>query len=424
MRTESQSSFLRRSNRDLRDALPNRGLSISELDLRVAVRNEGERMAGEVLKKNRSFSLTSNMKDFFGKTNSTEIMSSKNVRASKKKSSKLKYVGSEKSLSGRKSTDSLPSICITPPASDTEHSPRLSKNLCTIPANVQTPGGNQFITNNVIKLEPVIKTRGLENNRFGTEEQKPNAFNERKSVTKLKKREENKQQNRQVGGDNLCYYNEEDVHHVQDQRERDGQTEKHGIDREETKKEELDKRVFDEEEQDNSYSMICRVTDTYSYFVVCTYVASGDGEMTVYEGDEVEVLSKAPNGWWMVCIDDDVGWVPSNFLVAEGEQEDDANQESLELEDGQKNKRLYSDDYDGDDDEQEHEDGSKHGDDDEEVEEECFDNVSGIANPQDEGKAFIKYLQTSFIVLASQCSKRCTCQPLTKSIQGAVKRFL
>lgn len=392
MRTESQNSFFHRSNRDLRDALPNRGLSISELDLRVAVRNEGERMAGEVLKQNRSFSLTSNIKDFFGKTNSTEIMSSKNVRASKKKSSKLKYVGSEKSLSGRKSRASLPSICITPPASDTEHSPRLSRNLGTLTANVQAPGGNQFITNNVNKLEPVINTRGQENNRIGTEEREPNAFNEKKCVTKLKKREENKQRKQQVGGDNLCYYNEEGVHHVQDQRERVSQAEKHGMDREKTRKEELDKRLFDEEEQDNCHSIICRETDTYSYFVVCTYVASGDGEMTVYEGDEVEVLSKAPNGWWMVCIDDEVGWVPSNFLVAEGEQEDDANQESLELEDGKKNARLSSDDYDGDDDEREHEDGSRHGDDDEEVEEECFDNVSGIANPKDESKAFIKHL--------------------------------
>ena len=110
--------------------------------------------------------------------------------------------------------------------------------------------------------------------------------------------------------------------------------------------------------------------------------------MTVYEGDEVEVLTKAPNGWWMVCIDDDVGWVPSNFLVAEGRQEDELNQDSLELADDQENRRLSSDDYDGDVDEKEHEDADEHGIDDAE-EKEYFSMVPGV----NEGEVFIKNLQ-------------------------------
>ena len=413
---------MRCSDRDLRDALPNRGLSISELDLRVAIRKEEERMAGEVLNRNRSFSLSGNIKDFFGKTNSTEVVSSKNVPTSKKTSystllrlkafsksldysralaSKLKHAESETSLSGRESRASLPSICITPPASDTEHSPRSSRKLRTIPANVQALDGNEFIANNVNKLEQAIKATGQENNQFGTEERKTNAFDEKKCLTKHQKREETKQQKQQVGSDKLCYYNEEGVHHGKNEREGssgDSQTEKHGIDRVETKKEGLDKRGLDEEKQDNSHSMICRGTDTDIYLAVCTYQASGNGEMTVYEGDEVEVLAKAPNGWWMVCIDDDVGWVPSNFLVAEGGQEDDVNQEGLELEDGQANARLSLDDYDGDEDdedEQEHEYANEHGDDDDDVKEEYFEIVSGIPNPKDEGEVSFKTFKPS-----------------------------
>ena len=146
--------------------------------------------------------------------------------------------------------------------------------------------------------------------------------------------------------------------------------------------------MFAAEEQEISHSIICRGTDTDNYFAVCTYQASGDGEMTVYEGDEVEVLTKAPNGWWMVCIDDDVGWVPSNFLVAEGRQEDELNQDSLELADDQENRRLSSDDYDGDVDEKEHEDADEHGIDDAE-EKEYFSMVPGV----NEGEVFIKNLQ-------------------------------
>ena len=412
---------MRCSNRDLRDSLPDRGLSISELDLRLAIRKEEERIAGEAKRRNRSFSLSSNLKEIFAKTNSAESVSSKYALASKKKpsppllglkafsksldssgslASKLKHIGKENSLSWRESRASLPSICITPPVSDTEHSPRLSRKLRSIPATTQALGGNKYLANNFNQLGQTINVSGQEDTQFATEDGWiPNAFDENKSVTKHQKREENEQQEQQAGSGKVCHYNEGSVHHGQNERERDSTTEKHGSDQSKSKKEGCDNRVFAAEEQENYYSTICRGTDTDNYFVVCTYQASGDGEMTVYEGDEVEVLTKAPNGWWMVCIDDDVGWVPSNFLVAKGRQEGELNQDSLELADDQENGRLSSEDYEGDDDEKAHEDPDEHGIHDAK-EREYFDMVPRV----DEGEVFMKKLQALLIVLVSQCS--------------------
>ena len=416
---------MRCSNRDLRDSLPDRGLSISELDLRLAIRKEEERVAGEAKKRNRSFSLSSNLKELFAKTNSAESESSKYALASKKKpsspllglkafsksrdssrslASKLKHSGKENWLSGWESRASLPSICITPPVSDAEHSPRLSGKLHSIPANAQALGGNEYLANNFNQLGQTIKTSG-QDNKFPNEEGIPSAFDENKCVTKHQKPEENKHQEQQAGSDEACHYE-------QNERERGSTTEIHGIDQSETKKQGLDNRVSAAEEQEISHSIICRGTDTDNYFAVCTYQASGDGEMTVYEGDEVEVLTKAPNGWWMVCIDDDVGWVPSNFLVAEGRQEDELNQDSLELADDQENGRLSSDDYDGDVDEKEHEDADEHGIDDAE-EKEYFSMVPGV----DGGEVFIKNLQ-DFLYYCSSVSMRqkLPCKPLTQCV--------
>ena len=289
------------------------------------------------------------------------------------------YTGKQNSLSGWESRASLPSISITPPVSDTEHSPRLSRKLPSIPANAQALGGNEHLANNFNQLGQTTTTSGQEDNPFPTGE-----GDESKCVMKHQK--PNKQQEQQVRRDKVCLYNEGSVYHGQNERERNSTTEKHEIDQSEAKKEGFDNRVFAAEEQENSHSIISRGTDTENYFVLCTYQASGDGEMTVYEGDEVEVLTKAPNGWWMVCIDDDVGWVPSNFLVrAKGRQDDEMNQDSLELTDHQENERLCFDDYDGDDNEKEHEDGEDHGIDNTE-EKVYFDLVPGV----DEGEVSIK----------------------------------
>lgn len=160
---------------DLRDALPNRGLSISELDLRLAHRKEEERLAADALKRNRSFSFSNNMKEVFGKTKAVASVSSEDVQTSVEvsssplprlrafsksldflgsTSSKLKLRLSENSLNQRALRASLPTICITrvPPASETKSSSRLSRKLRSTPGNVDARGGNECSNINVNPL--------------------------------------------------------------------------------------------------------------------------------------------------------------------------------------------------------------------------------------------------------------------------------
>lgn len=152
---------------DLRDALPNRGLSTSELDLRLAHRREEERqIAAETLRQNRSFSFSDNVKEFFGKKNVSENLSSEDVQTSVKMSSspllrlralsksldfsrliasKLKPSVSKSLVNQREFRASLPSICITPSASDAEYSPFLSRKLGSILGNVENFGVNESL---------------------------------------------------------------------------------------------------------------------------------------------------------------------------------------------------------------------------------------------------------------------------------------
>lgn len=175
VKTENQESPL--SNRrstwgsmgDLRDALPNRGLSISELDLRLAHRKEKERLAADALKRNRSFSFSKNMREVFEKKNTVASVSSEDVQTSVEESSSpllrlrafsksLEFLGSasnklklsENSLNQKKLRASLPSIsCITPSASDTKSSPRLTRKLGSTPGNVEARGGNECLNINI-----------------------------------------------------------------------------------------------------------------------------------------------------------------------------------------------------------------------------------------------------------------------------------
>lgn len=181
---------------DLRDALPNRGLSISELDLRLAHRKEKERLAADALKRNRSFSFSNNMKDVFGKKNAVASVSSEDVQTSVEvssspllrlrafsksleflgsTSSKLKLSLSENSLNQRELRASLPSICITPSASDTKSSPCLSRKLGSTPGNVEARGGNECLNINVnhlgIKKEEKEKTE-----KKGAEDKEGNVY--------------------------------------------------------------------------------------------------------------------------------------------------------------------------------------------------------------------------------------------------------
>ena len=51
-----------------------------------------------------------------------------------------------------------------------------------------------------------------------------------------------------------------------------------------------------------------------SYRAMYRYDSQGDGEVTFREGDEVEVIRRSENGWWLVRTSEKVGWGPSNFL--------------------------------------------------------------------------------------------------------------
>lgn len=179
---------------DLRDALPNRGMSISELDLRLAQRKEEERLMTDALKRNRSFSISDNIKEFFGKKNLVKSVSLEDVPASVKVSSspllrlkafsksvdfsggsftcKIKRSLSGNSLNQKGLKTSPPSICIATPLSDTEHSSRLSRKLGTTPKNVEGNECHNINVNQLVQKEKVQEEtqRNGERQLHGSEE--------------------------------------------------------------------------------------------------------------------------------------------------------------------------------------------------------------------------------------------------------------
>lgn len=50
------------------------------------------------------------------------------------------------------------------------------------------------------------------------------------------------------------------------------------------------------------------------YKAIYTYIAQEDGEVSLIEGDDVEVIEMSENGWWLVRTSEELGWGPSNFL--------------------------------------------------------------------------------------------------------------
>ena len=51
------------------------------------------------------------------------------------------------------------------------------------------------------------------------------------------------------------------------------------------------------------------------YRAMYTYESAGNGEVAFRKGDEVEVIQRSENGWWLVRTrSGKVGWGPSNFL--------------------------------------------------------------------------------------------------------------
>ena len=56
------------------------------------------------------------------------------------------------------------------------------------------------------------------------------------------------------------------------------------------------------------------IANSRLYRAIHTYISQDDGEVTLTEGDEVEVIQKSENGWWLVRTSEELGWGPSNFL--------------------------------------------------------------------------------------------------------------
>ena len=52
-----------------------------------------------------------------------------------------------------------------------------------------------------------------------------------------------------------------------------------------------------------------------TYYAVSPHEAREPWEITLYKGDEVKVEKKARSGWWLVRVNEVVGWAPSNFLA-------------------------------------------------------------------------------------------------------------
>ena len=53
----------------------------------------------------------------------------------------------------------------------------------------------------------------------------------------------------------------------------------------------------------------------FAYQAIASYQASTDDTIDLYEGDKVQVIRKSRGGWWLVKIDDEEGWAPSNYLA-------------------------------------------------------------------------------------------------------------
>ena len=50
------------------------------------------------------------------------------------------------------------------------------------------------------------------------------------------------------------------------------------------------------------------------YRAMYAYNSQDDGEVAFREGDQVEVIRRSENGWWLVRTSEELGWGPSNFL--------------------------------------------------------------------------------------------------------------
>jgi len=51
-----------------------------------------------------------------------------------------------------------------------------------------------------------------------------------------------------------------------------------------------------------------------NYQAMYSYTSQEKNEITMNEGDIVQVLERNSNGWWLLNANDQLGWGPSNFL--------------------------------------------------------------------------------------------------------------
>ena len=362
-------SFSRRSSgstRDLRDALPNHGLSISAFDLRLAHREGEGGLASELPRRNRSIGFSDSNKRFIGKCNAVEYVPSENFHTSeilatlspvfqrlcahsRRRFSDSGLISkkpepSPNSSGQKKSRTSLPVICVTPPASDTEQ-PLFSREHGSTPGTFKACEAKGYPTTESHPLGQGSKIKEEwqpEKRQMLQTDKKDSDFNIANSLheqSQQKKREQLQQEKEQKS---------EEKH--------DDDIEEDGGKHQEVKTQRLVGKLSVKEEQENSEADDSSGEYATIYYAVATYEASGDGEVTALEGDEVKVLAKAPSGWWMVHIDDAVGWVPSNFLVAGESWEEEESQKIVESDLDQENRGPSFDNEYGDDDEDEDED--------------------------------------------------------------------
>ena len=50
------------------------------------------------------------------------------------------------------------------------------------------------------------------------------------------------------------------------------------------------------------------------YQAIYTYISQEKNEISINEGDIVEVLQRCSNGWWLLVSNNQLGWGPSNYL--------------------------------------------------------------------------------------------------------------
>jgi len=50
------------------------------------------------------------------------------------------------------------------------------------------------------------------------------------------------------------------------------------------------------------------------YIALATYADADPGMLNFDKSDMLEILEKDDGGWWLAKLNDQTGWVPSNFI--------------------------------------------------------------------------------------------------------------